>query len=98
LANSSGRSNDIRISKGTFIFVLFDVRAALSMAVFSLPGVWADDGSDDVGYTSGGCTTLPSLQANVIQLDIVVTFIRVAVKEPVEAIDVLFGTVYCPNI
>ena len=47
------------MSKGTFIFVLFGVRAALSRTTFPLPGAWVDD-SDGVEYTSDGCTTLPS--------------------------------------
>jgi hypothetical protein len=63
-------------------------RANVSRPIFPLSGVGADDRSDDVVFTSGGCTTLPSLQVIVIQLDIVVTFFGVAVKEPVELIEV----------
>jgi len=59
-SNSSGRSKDITISKGMHIFVLSSERADLSRSVFPSLGVGLDDGSNGVGYSSGGCTTLPS--------------------------------------
>ncbi len=71
------------MSKGTFIFVLFGVRAALSGPVFSSPVV-ADDGSDGGGYISDGCTTLPSHTQTQRRLsNTVITFYAVAVEEAV---------------
>lgn len=75
------------MSEGISIFMLSGDCADVLWTVFS-PSVVADDGSDGGGYTSVFCTTLPSLQVNMIQLAIVVTFFGVAVKKPVEALEV----------